>query len=151
MTRPRTRATALLALLLAALVAVGCGGPATTPASSQPPAAVANSSGAALNLPATVDVRTVDSIRTREDVFIVDVREPHEYAAGHVPGAVLIPLGQLSSRLSEIPKDKTVVAVCRSGNRSGQATELLRQRGFDAHNMQGGMNAWTQAGLPIEK
>lgn len=149
MARRNTKATLFAAVLLIALLAAACGSPAPVPAAAvQAPAAAP---AAALNLPATVDVRTVDSIRTRDDVFILDVREPHEFAAGHVPGATLIPLGQLSSRLSEIPKDKTVVAVCRSGNRSGQATELLRQRGFNAHNMRGGMNAWTQAGLPVEK
>lgn len=149
MTRRNSKATLFTVVLLIALLAAACGSPAPAPAAAaQAPAAAP---AAALNLPATVDVRTVESIRTRDDVFILDVREPHEFAAGHVPGATLIPLGQLSSRLSEIPKDKTVVAVCRSGNRSGQATELLRQRGFNAHNMRGGMNAWTQAGLPVEK
>lgn len=153
MARRNTKAALVAALLLIALLATACGSPAPASAPvSAPAAAVPAAAGATtLNLPATVDVRTVDSIRTRDDVFILDVREPHEFAAGHVPGATLIPLGQLSRRLSEIPKDKTVVAVCRSGNRSGQATELLRQRGFNAHNMRGGMNAWIQAGLPVEK
>ena len=64
-----------------------------------------------------------------------------------LPGAVWIPLGELPTRLNDIPKDKTVVAVCRSGNRSSQATSFLRGQGFDnVHNMTGGMNDWQQAG-----
>ena len=104
-----------------------------------------------LSLPRDIDALTLDSIRNRDDVFVVDVREDYEYAAGHVPGATLIPLGQLPNRLDEIPDDKTVVAVCRSGNRSGQATQFLQQQGINVHNMQGGMIAWEQAGLEVEK
>lgn len=139
----------VLLLMLMVVVVAACGGQSAAPAAA--PAAQAATSGTALKLPANIDAKTLDSIRDRSDVFIVDVREPHEFAGGHVPGATLIPLGQLSSRLSEIPQDKTVVAVCRSGNRSGQATQLLRQQGFDAHNMQGGMIAWQEAGLPVER
>ena len=85
-------------------------------------------------------------------MVLIDVREDSEYAEGHIPGATLIPLGQIPDRLDEIPTDKTVVAVCRSGNRSGQATDYLREQGFDnVHNMEGGMNAWSQAGYEIEK
>ncbi len=148
MTRFSTKTFALLLiLLLAVVVMTSCGGQSAAPA----PAVQAAAQSEALNLPETINAKTLDSIRDRSDVFIVDVREPYEFAGGHVPGATLIPLGQLSSRLSEIPKDKTVVAVCRSGNRSGQATQLLRQQGFNAHNMQGGMIAWEQAGLPVER
>ena len=88
-----------------------------------------------------------------EDALILDVRENSEYADGHIAKAKHIPLGQLKSRLGDLEKykDKPIVAVCRSGNRSAQATEILRQNGFDAHNMQGGMNSWVQAGLEVEK
>jgi len=80
------------------------------------------------------------------------VREPVEYDAGHIAGARLIPLGQVPSRLAEIPKDKTVILTCRSGNRSGQVADFLRQQGWkNVHNMAGGIAAWQQAGLPIEK
>ncbi len=92
----------------------------------------------------------MNEIRNRDDVYVLDVREDWEFQSGHVPEANWIPLGELSSRLSEVPTDKTVVAVCRSGNRSGQATQLLRQAGFDAHNMVGGMNSWTSLGLAVE-
>jgi rhodanese-related sulfurtransferase len=113
---------------------------------------VAVNAAGPLELPVEIDPATVDQIRHRDDVVLLDVREDFEYEAGHIPGATLIPLGQISSRLAEIPTDKTVVAVCRSGNRSEQASNFLRQQGFDnVHNMQGGMNAWGQAGYEIEK
>jgi len=141
---------AALALVLAiAVVVSGCGAQAPAPAVQ----AVDQAAGqpAALTLPVNIDAKTTNDIRSRDDVILLDVREDDEFKAGHIPGAEWIPLGQLSSRLNELPKDKTIVAVCRSGNRSGQATELLRQNGFDAHNMQGGMNSWVQAGLEVQK
>lgn len=150
MTRLNAKTLAIAVILLLAVAAMAaCGSPSAAPAAA--PAAQAAAANGDLNLPETIDAKTLDSIRNRSDVFIVDVREDHEFAGGHVPGATLIPLGQLSSRLSEIPKDKTVIAVCRSGNRSGQATQLLRQQGFSAHNMQGGMISWEQAGLDVER
>lgn len=87
-----------------------------------------------------------------QGALMIDVREPSEYAAGHAPGTQLIPLGQLERRLSELSahKDKPVVLICRSGNRSGQAQEILAKAGFtQALNIEGGMNAWAQAGLPV--
>lgn len=140
------------AILVAAIALSGCGA-AATPA--QAPASDAASAPAAqaveaLSLPVEIDAKQLNDIRNRDDVYVLDVREDWEFQSGHVPEANWIPLGELSSRLSEVPTDKTVVAVCRSGNRSGQATELLRQAGFDAHNMVGGMNSWTSAGYAVE-
>jgi phage shock protein E len=140
----------MLPFLLVLLIALaGCGNQADAPAA--PPAAeVADS--AALNLSVNVDPNTVEELRHRDDVVVIDVREDYEYNDGHIPGATLVPLGQVPNRLDEIPQDKTVIAVCRSGNRSSQATNFLRQQGFDnVHNMTGGMNAWAQAGYEIEK
>jgi rhodanese-related sulfurtransferase len=135
-------------LLLAVIVVVsGCGASAI-PASVAPAQA---DSQAALSLPDVVDAKITNDLRSRDDVLILDVREDDEFKSGHIPEAQWIPLGQLSSRLNELPKDKTIVAVCRSGNRSGQATEILRQNGFDAHNMQGGMNSWVQSGFEVEQ
>ncbi|MCG3207499.1 MAG: Thiosulfate sulfurtransferase GlpE [Anaerolineae bacterium] len=136
--------TTLFILVMVALVALaGCGG--AQPAQQ---AAVADVS----SLPVDINAQTVDSLRNRDDVVILDVREDYEYAEGHIPGAVLLPLGQIPNRLAEIPKDKTVIAVCRSGNRSNQATQFLRQQGFDnVHNMTGGMNSWSSAGYQVEK
>ena len=137
-------------LLVVAIAATGCGAPAS-PAAAPAAAAAAQQDVAALNLPVNIDIKTANSLRGNPDVVFIDVREDFEFAAGHIPEATLIPLGQLPSRLHEIPKDKTVVAVCRSDNRSGQATQFLRQAGFDVHNMLGGMIAWEQAGLDIER
>lgn len=84
--------------------------------------------------------------------FAVDVREPDEYAAGHVVGSRLIPLGQLSQHLAELPRDRAIVVVCRSGRRSGEAVQLLQQAGFGrALNLAGGMIAWHAADLPVEE
>ena len=154
MKHSKTRSGAILALIIAISVIVsGCG---AAPAAQAPAAAAqavdqAAAQPAALTLPVNIDAKITNDIRNRDDVILLDVREDDEFKAGHIPGAEWIPLGQLSSRLDELPKDKTIVAVCRSGNRSAQATELLRQNGFDAHNMQGGMNSWVQAGFDVEK
>ncbi len=76
--------------------------------------------------------------------MIVDVRESGEYADGHIPRAKHISLGQLVHRLQELPKDKTVVVVCRSGSRSHKAAELLSEAGFrNVYNMSGGMQHWS--------
>ena len=82
--------------------------------------------------------------------FLLDVREPSEWEAAHIDGAVLIPLAELSTRMSEIPKDKTVLIICRSGNRSAQARDQLRAAGYpQTTSIDGGMNAWIEAGLPV--
>ena len=77
--------------------------------------------------------------------FLLDVREPAEYAAGHVPGAASIPLGQLAVRVAEVPIGREVAVLCRSGARSARATDLLRTQGRDAVNVTGGMLAWRGA------
>ena len=81
------------------------------------------------------------------EVLLLDVREDHEWAAGHAPQAVHAPLSRLS--LEDVPAGRTVVAVCRSGNRSGQATAALLAAGRDVVNMAGGMKHWAAAGLPV--
>jgi rhodanese-related sulfurtransferase len=80
---------------------------------------------------------------------VIDVREPDEWSAGHAPGALFIPMGQVEARLDEVPKEVTAVIVCRSGGRSGTVTQFLNSQGFNALNMSGGMNAWEKAGLPV--
>ena len=81
----------------------------------------------------------------------IDVREPAEYADGHLPGAVNIPMGQLPGRTDELDKNSTVHVVCASGNRSGAMTDFLTGSGFDAVNVAGGTSAWIRAGRPTEK
>ena len=81
--------------------------------------------------------------------LLVDVRTPEEYAEGHIANSVNIPLQELSSRLSEIPKDTPVVLYCRSGNRSNQAFNLLANEGYaDLYDM-GGIIDWQAQGYPI--
>jgi rhodanese-related sulfurtransferase len=81
---------------------------------------------------------------------VVDVREPSEYAAGHVPGATLIPMGHLTARLSELDKSRPVYVVCASGNRSAAMTDLLVANGYEAFSVAGGTTAWARSGRPLE-
>lgn len=90
-----------------------------------------------------------DEAYARSDVDFVDVREPDEWSAGRIEGARHIPLEQLPGRLDELDRDRPTVMVCRSGGRSGRATAFLAAQGFDAHNLEGGMKAWRDAGLPF--
>lgn len=86
------------------------------------------------------------------DRVVIDVREPYEYADGHVQGATLLPLSQLSARIDEVPADRPVYVYCRSGNRSQQAAEILAKAGKrDIRNVQGGILAWEAAGYPVTK
>lgn len=80
-------------------------------------------------------------------VLLLDVREPGEWDSGHAPLATHVPLGGLDP--AAVPQDLPVVAVCRSGNRSGQAAQALSAAGVDVRNLAGGMNAWAAAGLPV--
>lgn len=83
------------------------------------------------------------------DRIVLDVREPFEFAAGHVPGSLLIPLGQLSAQAGQLPKDAPVYVMCRSGNRSVTASNILAEMGFtDVRNVRGGILAWQAAGYP---
>ncbi|MGO4106633.1 rhodanese-like domain-containing protein [Paenibacillus sp. YAF4_2] len=77
-----------------------------------------------------------------EKLYLLDVRETDEWTYGHVEGAKHIPLGQLSERLHELDPSKETIVICRSGNRSGLACELLSEKGFNVVNMTGGLNAW---------
>ena len=86
-----------------------------------------------------------DSTRT----IVVDVREPEEYAQGHIPGALNVPQAELATRLEEIPRDRPVYTVCRSGFRSLRAAQFLKQLGFShVLNVAGGTEAWLEAGKP---
>lgn len=135
-----------LLILLAVLALTACGGGNT--AVAEPPVDL---SAEELNLGPTVDVATVAAIMDRDDVVLIDVREQFEYDEVHIPNITLIPLETVPNNLDQIPTNKTVIVTCRSGNRSSQATEYLRQQGFDnVHNMEGGIVAWQAAGFPVE-
>src|SRR5439155_1424004 len=98
----------------------------------------------------------MDDVRQLHDHLdryqVLDVREPYEWEAGHIEGAVHLPLAEvMAGRESAVlDRGRPVVAVCRSGNRSELARVMLQARGYDAHNLEGGMQAWAQSGLPFQ-
>ena len=90
----------------------------------------------------------------REDAFVVDVREPAEFGAGHVLGAKNLPLARIDAAGADLAKRKAkpVIVCCETGNRSASAAATLRKLGFErVFNLAGGMKAWQDAGLPVEK
>ena len=90
---------------------------------------------------ASVDVK--ERLKSKKSLQIIDVRQPDEFASGHIPGAKLVPLGELANRYHEIDRNTETVVVCRSGGRSSRACEMLRANGFaNFHNLIGGMLAW---------
>ena len=134
----------LLAMAFSLVLLTACGGGET--------AAPAVEEIDLATLPDSVDVDTVEAIRQNPGVYLLDVREPDEYAAGHIPGITLIPMGEVAARLAELPRDKEIIVTCRTGNRSGQVADLLREQGFsNVHNMTGGIVAWQEAGYAVEQ
>ncbi len=98
-----------------------------------------------------ISVAEAYSIYQQGGAFFVDVRELSEWNEYHAPGTTLIPLGELASRVNEIPSDTPIVVVCRSGNRSQQGRDILLQAGFtNVTSMAGGLNEWRASGYPIE-
>jgi rhodanese-related sulfurtransferase len=83
--------------------------------------------------------------------FLLDVRQPDEYRAGHIAGATLIPLGELPQRMGDLPKDREIICVCRSGHRSQVAVRQLQSAGFNVVNLKGGMINWSMQRLPVKK
>ena len=94
----------------------------------------------------------VDELAKRQGdgSFVLDDRQPDEFAEAHVPGAVLIPLNELPARQDEIPNDRPLLVICANGPRSARAVEALRAAGYDATNVVGGTNAWIDADFPVE-
>lgn len=102
------------------------------------------------------EVETLEAIQliNHRDAVILDVREDKEFVTGHLPNAKHIPLGQLVARLKDVEKfkKKPIVVNCRSGARSATACGILRKNGFEeVYNLKGGINAWQQANMPVEK
>lgn len=83
------------------------------------------------------------------DLVVLDVREPHEWAAGHIDGAIHIPLGEIPSRVGELDPSVRTLVVCHLGGRSARATQWLHDQGHDVVNVAGGMEAWETAGRPV--
>ena len=91
-------------------------------------------------------------IKEKKDLQLIDVRTAAEYADGHLANAKLIPVQELAQRLAEIDKSKPVLLYCRSGHRSGNALKILQDKGYkDAKHVEGGINAWQAAGLPVTR
>lgn len=99
--------------------------------------------------------QTMQSVSPRQldgkagEFEVIDVREGDERRAGHIAGSRHIPLHELPQRVRDLERDQHFVLVCRSGQRSAQATAYLSQQGYDATNLDGGLKAWSRAGLPL--
>ncbi len=143
-----TKRTIYLMLVSAALVVMtACGGAAP----SNAPVAVSSANGAVSTLPRDINV-TEASKQRDAGAFVLDVREPYEWNEGHIPNATLIPLGTLPNQLASVPKDKPIVVICRSGNRSQSGRDILLKAGFtNVTSVNGGMLAWSAAKLPVTK
>jgi rhodanese-related sulfurtransferase len=103
------------------------------------------------NRAASTDPARLSARLAEGSVHILDVRQPIEWRRGHIPGSHNLPLLHLKSRLSTLPREKTIVTVCASGHRSAAAARKLQRAGYQAENLKGGMHAWTKAGLPTDK
>lgn len=94
-----------------------------------------------------IDATEAAHLADTGEVLLLDVREDDEWTSGHAPQAIHLALGTLDPET--VPRDRPVIAVCRSGNRSGNAAQALAAVGYDVRNLTGGMNAWAAAGLPL--
>jgi rhodanese-related sulfurtransferase len=127
----------IIALVVVALLVI-----AGVVIASQPQPAV-------IKLPAEISVSQAAQAQ-KDGAYILDVREPSEWVVAHISGATLIPLGDLPNRLNEVPKNREVVVVCRTGHRSAQGRDILLQAGFtQVTSMAGGLTEWQVQGLPV--
>ena len=127
-----------IGLLVIAMLVVGGG----IIVLSQPQPALAT-------LPAEITVAQASGLQ-KNGAFILDVREPSEWAQAHIQGATLIPLGSLASRLNEVPKNRQVVVYCHSGNRSAEGRDILKNAGYTlVTSMAGGITQWQAQGMPV--
>jgi rhodanese-related sulfurtransferase len=93
---------------------------------------------------------TVQQLHERADVPLIDVREEDEFAAGHVPGAVNLPMSKIGDLLDQLPAEPFDV-ICQAGGRSARVVEALEARGYEATNVEGGTGEWIAAGYPTEQ
>ncbi len=99
-----------------------------------------------------ISVDEAKGMMSNGDVAVIDVREPHEYNAGHVPNAKLIPVATVFARKDELPRDKDVIFICQVGQRSALACEMAAAAGLTRlFNLEGGTEAWVKAGNPVEE
>jgi rhodanese-related sulfurtransferase len=98
-----------------------------------------------------VTVTEANAMVVDGDAVLIDVRTRREWKQGHPPQARHISLASLDNQIRRIPEDRTVLAICESGSRSGRAASALRRAGYDALNVKGGMRAWIRAGLEVSK
>jgi rhodanese-related sulfurtransferase len=96
-----------------------------------------------------MSVPEVPAASVPDGVWLLDVREPDEWAAGHVPGATHIPMGEVGSRAAEVPQDEDIYVICRSGVRSARVAQALMGAGWQAINVAGGMQDWAACGRPM--
>jgi rhodanese-related sulfurtransferase len=101
----------------------------------------------------SVSAQQATHLINRQDALVVDVRDPGEYGAGHIIGARNVPLARIGAAAGELKrKDRPVIVYCQGGERAPKAAALLRKQGFGSVvNLSGGIGAWQQAGLPVEK
>jgi rhodanese-related sulfurtransferase len=97
-----------------------------------------------------ISAQEADALLRSGEAVLVDVREPHEWDAGRIPGARHVELEHLASQADTIPRQTRVIFQCRLGVRSAMATKAFRAAGYDAVSMAGGIQAWHEAGLPLE-
>ncbi len=96
------------------------------------------------------DVPSLPHFDLPDNYVLVDVREQHEWDRGHAPDAVHIPLGELERRLDELPRCQPLVITCRGGGRASRAVKFLRDQGYDARNLDGGMLEWYKQNRPMQ-
>ncbi len=138
----------LISVLGASMIFSGCRQESTAVEENIEEAGSAEGSGIADVTPITPQ-EVYGIITDKEDYLILDVRNPDEYAEGHLEGAALIPVSELEGRLSELPEDKPIIVYCKSGGRSAQAANILVENGFDQIFDMGGIMDWIDDGLPI--
>ena len=146
----RTRLFVVGIALTALLAACGGDDTASTTTSASGPGTTAEPTTPGLRVVAADDAAA--ALAERTDLVLLDVRTPEEFADGHVDGASLIDFydADFADRIGELDPDASYVVYCRSGNRSGQTVELMRQLGFtDVQDVDGGVLAWAEAGLPL--
>jgi len=105
------------------------------------------------DMPGVEDVDPKELWEQKDKLVLVDVRRPDEFTGelGHIPGSELMVLDTLPQQINELPKDRTIVFICRSGARSGKAAAFAHEQGFtSAYNMKGGMLLWNELGLQVE-